>query len=53
MFPNSFNCFQFIKFNPSLGGVGEGGGNFTPTVDFLLINNSQTVKAAALAFCSI
>ena len=43
-------------FNPTLGG---GGGNFTPLLGVILfpcwfnVNNSDTVKAVALAFCSI
>ena len=35
------------------GGVGWGGGNFTPSPCWFFLNNSETVKAETLAFCSI
>ena len=44
------SCLNF--FNPNLGGGEGGGGNFTPPSWFSL-NNSKTVKAVTLEFCSI
>ena len=39
----------YILVDPNLGGVG--GGNFTPC--WFALNNSETVKAVTLTFCSI
>ena len=41
-----------VSFNPNLVRRGEGGRNFTPSSWFSL-NNSETVKAVTLTFCSI
>ena len=45
----SWNKIQ-KRLNPNLGG-GRGGGNFTPC--WFSHNNSETVKVATLAVCSI
>ena len=42
--------FSLTSINPNLGG----GSNFTPPLPlWFFLNNSETVKAATLAFCSI
>ena len=40
-------------FNPNMGGEGRGEGNFTPSPCWFSLNNSETVKAVTLVFCSI
>ena len=50
------NLITVNKLNPTLGrwgGDGGGGGNFTSSPCWYSLNNSETVKAVTLAFCSI
>ena len=46
------NQITVSKLNPDLGG-GWGGCNSTPSPYWYSLNNSETVKAVALTFCSI
>ena len=47
------NRITVNKLNPNLGGVCGGGDSFTPSPCWYFLNNSETVKAITLAFCSI
>ena len=55
---NKFSDMQqtsHIVLNPNLVRVGEagGGGNFTLSPSWFALNNSKSVKAVTLEFCSI
>ena len=39
--------------NPHMGGGARGGAKLTPSPGWFSFNNSETVKAVTLAFCSV